>query len=212
MSEVLITLVVIGVVTVITVPVCIDNYRKASVPAKLKKFYSVMNNAVTLYHVNEGEDISNYEFESSDIQNGTALKTFYDNTFGKYVIDMNKNYVSNNEYLNVIFNDGSGFVAYISTTNIVYFFYCTEFKYCGIEKYDGKTSFLFTLYLNKSKVVTSVSGCDNYTREQLLNSCKYGNYDNSSVSSTNRRHACARLIQVDGWQIKSDYPWKQSFL
>jgi hypothetical protein len=49
----------------------------------------------------------------------------------------------------------------------------------------------------------------NLTRQQLLNYCKYGNYDNADVSKQDKRHMCARLIQVDGWRIANDYPWKQ---
>ena len=26
------------------------------------------------------------------------------------------------------------------------------------------------------------------------------------------QHACARLIQMDGWEIRDDYPWKQTIL
>jgi type II secretory pathway pseudopilin PulG len=45
LAEVLITLVVIGVISAITVPTIITNYQKQSIPAKLKKFYSTMNQA-----------------------------------------------------------------------------------------------------------------------------------------------------------------------
>ena len=48
--------------------------------------------------------------------------------------------------------------------------------------------------------------------KELLDECKYGNSDNSDVSSSGRRHACARLIQIDGWEIKDDYPWNQIML
>lgn len=64
----------------------------------------------------------------------------------------------------------------------------------------------------KGKLVTSIYSSRNKSREKLLESCKYGNSDNPSVSSKNRRHDCTRLIQMDGWEIKDDYPWKQIML
>lgn len=52
----------------------------------------------------------------------------------------------------------------------------------------------------------------NNNREEVLNACKYGNTDDPNVSSKGRRHYCARLIQIDGWEIKDDYPWGQIML
>ena len=208
LAEVLIALVVIGVIAAITVPVCIENYRRVSVPAKLKKFYSSMNNALRLWYASSGNYAGSYSFESSDIKNAQSLKNFYDNGIGKYLADMQEP-ETQSHYLTAVLNDGSGFYAYIGSTSVVYFFYCTEFKYCGGETYDGKTSFLFTLRLDKGTFITSSSGsADGKSREELLSLCKYGNYDNASVAYSKRRHACARLIQVDGWQMKDDYPWK----
>lgn len=207
LSEVLITLVIIGVIAAITIPVCVENYRRVSVPAKLKKFYSNMNNALKLWYVHSGNYAGTYSFESTDIKNAQSLKNFYDNGLGKYLIDVKEPYTTNH-YLVSALNDGSGFYAYIAHESIIYFFYCTEFKYCGSETYDGKDSFLFSLYLDTGEFVTSMRGMNGKSREQILGLCKYGNLDNASVSTPKRRHACARLIQMDGWQIKDDYPWK----
>ena len=55
-------------------------------------------------------------------------------------------------------------------------------------------------------------GMGNNNREEVLNACKYGNTDDPNVSSKGRRHYCARLIQIDGWEIKDDYPWGQIML
>lgn len=65
---------------------------------------------------------------------------------------------------------------------------------------------------NKYKFVTSNVGYQTASREKLLEKCKYGNTDNAEVSIADKRHACARLIEVDGWEIKDDYPWKQTML
>jgi prepilin-type N-terminal cleavage/methylation domain-containing protein len=208
LAEVLITLVVIGVISAITVPTIITNYQKQSIPAKLKKFYSTMNQALILSQTKNGENISNYSFETSEIRTSEPLKKFYDENFAPYLIDVKKSKIAN-YHLDVAFNDGTGFIAYISAPKTVHFFYCTEYKYCKIENYDGRRTFLFTLDLDKGKLITSLNSDTNLTRQQLLNYCKYGNYDNADVSKQDKRHMCARLIQVDGWRIANDYPWKQ---
>ena len=46
LAEVLITIGIIGVVAALTLPVLIANYRKNVVVERLKKFYTVMNQAV----------------------------------------------------------------------------------------------------------------------------------------------------------------------
>lgn len=114
------------------------------------------------------------------------------------------------KFFQVTFLDGSGFSGYIDLTDRVYFMYCTDIKYCGIEKYDGRHSFLFSIESNfPEKFFASTHSYTNKTREQLLDSCAKGNVDDLLVSIKDKRHACARLIQYDGWEIKKDYPWRQ---
>ena len=48
LAEVLITLVIIGIVAALTIPSVINNYHKKQVGVKLKKFYSVMQQALQL--------------------------------------------------------------------------------------------------------------------------------------------------------------------
>ena len=48
------------------------------------------------------------------------------------------------------------------------------------------------------------------SREQLLTDCRSGlkNEEDAGINMTRRRHACAALIQRDGWRIAPDYPWQ----
>lgn len=101
----------------------------------------------------------------------------------------------------------------LTLAEILHIFYCTEYKYCRQTRegnFDGRTGFLFGIY--KGKFITSNPENQTQTREKLLDLCKYGNSDNAEVSSKGRRHACTRLIQIDGWEIKKDYPWGQTML
>ena len=48
LAEVLITLGIIGIVVALTLPTLIQNHRNQVVETRLKKFYSTINQAITL--------------------------------------------------------------------------------------------------------------------------------------------------------------------
>lgn len=212
LAEVLITLGIIGVVAAMTLPALVGNYKKKVTVTRLKKFYSTMQQAIQLAEKDYG-DIEYWMPPQDAVINSTGFGKWFDKYLGKsFKILSEKTYDS--KHYEVALADGSGFLAYSPGTSAVHFFYCTELRYCGPERYDGQTSFLFTLAKvnNKFKFITSQTDNQNMTREELLEQCKYGNYDNADESRPNKRHACARLIEVDGWEIKDDYPWRQTML
>lgn len=61
LAEVLITLGIIGVVAALTLPNLIADYRASVVETRLKKFYSVMNQAI-LHSVNENGEVENWNY------------------------------------------------------------------------------------------------------------------------------------------------------
>ena len=195
-----------------TLPTLVANYKKKVTVTRLKKFYSTMQQAIQLSEKDYG-DIEYWMPPKEAIKNSVEFGKWFDKYLGKsFKILSEKTYDS--KYYEVALADGSGFLAYANSTALVHFFYCTELRYCGKERYDGQTSFLFTLgkVNNKFKFVTSNVSHQSMTREQLLEQCKYGNTDNADVSISNKRHTCARLIEYDGWEIKDDYPWNQTML
>lgn len=214
LAEVLITLGIIGVVAAMTLPSVVGNYKKKVTVTRLKKFYSTMQQAIQLSEKDYG-DIAYWMPPQEAVRNSSEFGKWFDKYLSKsFKILSEKPYSSSDKEYEVALADGSGFLAYASGTTAVHFFYCTELRYCGPERYDGQTSFLFTLAKvnNKFKFITSQTDNQNMTREELLEQCKYGNYDNADESRPNKRHACARLIEVDGWEIKDDYPWRQTML
>ena len=203
LAEVLITLGIIGVVAAMTMPSLIQNYQKKQTAVRLEKFYSIMSQAVLQWQNDEGIITGDSMFTLEDVNDLEKLKNWFNNGIGKYIKTITDE-DEHGKYYKVAFADGSGFSAYIGRYGalepVVYFFYCTEYKYCRYESYDGKRTFLFTLY--KGKFITSYPASDNLTRDELIKKCKVGN-------GKDRRHDCARLIQVDGWEIRKDYPWNQ---
>lgn len=214
LAEVLVTLGIIGVVAAITMPTLIDNHQKKVAATRLEKFYSMMSQAVYQWVGDTGFiPGTTYNFPENTKYNGKGLEQWYNANLGKYIKSTSQ--VSTDSGMFVAFADGSGFNAYQSGGNM-YFFFCIEAKYCNTQAssaegyFDGKRTFLFDFVNGDS--YASLPGQQNMSREELLRACKYGNSDNSEVSSKGRRHTCTRLIQIDGWQIKDDYPWSQIML
>ncbi len=207
LAEVLITLGIIGIIAAVTMPALIENHQKKATAVKLARFYTIMSQAVLRWQSDDGIIPDDFYFEDTS---GTYAEKWYRDTIGKYIQTVSLK--STNSIFSVAFNDGSGFDAYINGQSF-HIFYCTEYKYCSQTQegnFDGRRGFLFDIY--KGKFITSNPEHQTKTREELLEECKYGNHDNAQVSSKNRRHACTRLIQIDGWEIKDDYPWRQTML
>ena len=214
LAEVLVTLGIIGVVAAITMPTLIDNHQKKVAATRLEKFYSMMSQAVYQWVGDTGFiPGTTYNFPENTKYNGKGLEQWYNANLGKYIKSTSQ--VSTDSGMFVAFADGSGFNAYQTGGNM-YFFFCIEAKYCNTQAssaegyFDGKRTFLFDFA--NGDFYASLPGQQNMSREELLRACKYGNSDNSEVSSKGRRHTCTRLIQIDGWQIKDDYPWSQIML
>lgn len=214
LAEVLVTLGIIGVVAAITMPTLIDNHQKKVAATRLEKFYSMMSQAVYQWVGDTGFiPGTTYNFPENTKYNGKGLEQWYNANLGKYIKSTSQ--VSTDSGMFVAFADGSGFNAYQSGGNM-FFFFCIEAKYCNTQAssaegyFDGKRTFLFDFA--NGDFYASLPGQQNMSREELLRACKYGNSDNSEVSSKGRRHTCTRLIQIDGWQIKDDYPWSQIML
>ena len=201
LAEVLITLGIIGVVAALTLPGLITNYQKKVTAVRLEKFYTIMSQAVMSWSVEDGIDTATFQFDDIVVRNGENSKNWFNSTIGKYIQqDSILNSDNKQSYFDSKFVDGSGFVAYITSKDIMHFFYCIEYKYCSLENYDGKHTFLFSLV--NGKFIPSTNSHILKSRSKLLEECK--NPPNGNKST---RHACTRLIQVDGWNISKDYPW-----
>ena len=194
LAEVLITLVVIGVIAALTIPTVVNKYKKQEVASKLKKFYSNMQQAINMYLYSESMSPEQMLFPQEAIGSYDKTIEFWDKTIGKYLVTVKKSSAAYNNYPKIHLADGSTFIMRTDSVNTIFVFYCTNSS-CPVESFDGKTSFLFTIY--KGKILTSYT-TDLLSRATCLNDCR-----KNSV----QRHHCSRLIQLDGWQIKDDYPW-----
>src|SRR5574344_2249191 len=87
LAEVLITLGIIGVFAALTIPTLINNYEKQATVTRLKKAYSVLNQAVSLSEAENGRFSDNY---TPVVSYGDSYHSAIENYLVKY-IKINKN-------------------------------------------------------------------------------------------------------------------------
>lgn len=225
LAEVLITLGIIGIVAAMTLPTINKSIQNRDKTAKLKKFYSMINQAILRSSVDNGEPggwISNLKYHDAE-----ALYDWFEKYIIKYMIDIKncRNGDSNcatgykycikpgqcnefanliNNYVLYIFSDGSMIISLtggnpdndgITKSLILHILYDTN-GYTKPNAY-GKDIFSFRLNINNGQYkMTCDSGNWSKNRNWLLTSCK------------NEPQSCSCLLMhSDNWEFKKDYPW-----
>ncbi len=216
LAEVLITLAIIGIVAAITIPAVVQEYKKKVTSTKLKKFYSVMTQAIKLSEIDNGELLS-WDFAPSvnDENNNYDYPTNF-----RYTENWIKKYL----------------LPYMNYTRIV------EGSYIPATDTEPEQKELVTVYMaDGSRILFHLGGCMDmvYDTDGLKGADKggidryryticYPNSGGSAVSSgfrpynagaiKNRGEAlqkckeigayCSVLLQYDNWEFKKDYPYK----
>ncbi len=198
LAEVLITLVIIGIIAAITVPVIMANHRKSETTAKLKKFNSTIQNAIKLAETEWGVPLE--EWDVSDMDDG------YDyGGDGRYFIKYLAKYIKYNKEYRDYFSDDfpkgciglycvvldDGMLLSFDNNDITFFIDINGEK--GPNAH-GRDQFEYMLpnssfYNYKKK---------NNTREDFINDCA----EDPALGLT-----CSYILQLyDAWEIKDDYP------
>lgn len=222
LSEVLITLGIIGMVAALTMPAVIANYQKQETVSRLQKVYSVLSQAVKRAELSEGEIkywnfsllpenfyktyIRPYitvsqEFINSDPPFDISYKCLNGricNTYGSY---------SNKSVPKIILNDGSMII--FDFLGNIYEVILTDIN--GYKKPNtwGKDMFAFSIQAEGGlrpyglgAAIPGGSFGDKMDRETIINS------SNARACKKGKDGVwCAALIMMDGWQINKDYPW-----
>ena len=226
LAEVLITLGIIGVVAAMTLPALLVKTKTSEYSARLKKFYSTMNQAIKmseldngpceywdyekLTYLSNGADSPQEEKDSVAKESSDKASAFLD----KYIRPYMKGEKSENfnwrmtisgveiKAPGIKFQDGSAM--YVKTGDCLDIAFDANGSAPPNEK--GKDQFVF-LYCNKENYVNyRIDGqCftpywnrlnKNEPREYWLEQCK------------NQPYYCSTLLFIDGWEFKKDYPYK----
>lgn len=215
LAEVLITLVIIGVVAAITIPIIYTNYQKQVTVTSLQKAFNTLSNA---YKMSVSQNGSSADWDLSAEWSAAPSKQFWQTYLVPYLsvaksctgANSSECWAANAVYLDnkpiptvdilfLVLNDGT--CIYLSYVGSGYGTIAVDIN--GLKKPNmmGKDIFLLDLYyINEYVCFNGI----NYLRTDML-----GNYSGSCnvTPGTTKGNWCGALIQTDGWQIKSDYPW-----
>lgn len=195
LAEILITLGIIGVVAALTMPVLIQNHRKSEIETKLKKVYTIMNQAIMLSENENGER----EDWASELNTVAGIE--------KYILPYLK-YVDSyqaDSYYFINFADGSTLRKNLSTED--WFFHTKQYDKCKTSDKAGKCFFPFVFMQNAAGHFDRNFEPNSYglSTANITNE----NLKNHSVHGCNKEASkayCAKLIQLNGWRIPDDYP------
>ena len=208
LAEVLITLAIIGVVAAMTIPTLISNYKKQATETKIKRFYSIMTQAISLSEIDNGSAL-NWEkpavTEDKDAQKQNTLN-YWDKYLAPYIKTVHTDTLSDEDSNIVIsLNDGSQFKFNNGA--------CMHFMYYPngyVKDEDLKITDMFHFL--------QCTNSHNSVYHSRYPNRSFGCYDDWSKKQTTREKAlaacttssayCTCLLEFDNWEFKEDYPYK----
>ena len=187
LAEVLITLGIIGIVAAMTMPSLITNYKKQEASARLKKFNSMMGQALIL-SVEENGDVNEWDLS-------LPPKEFATKYWAPYLKALSID--ENNSQAIMYFPDGTKLTIYRGR--------CMDciFDVNGDKKpnVEGRDRFRFlacdksiTEWCPNKGWCTYYSGNQPHSRDKILEACK------------NNGAYCSALLEIDNWEFRKDYP------
>lgn len=208
LAEVLMTMTIVGAVAVMTIPTLHYQRVKKEYSAKLKNFYSRMDNAILDMQMDKGS------FKNMTLPaDSDAAFVWYMNNIDPY---FGHQFVSGNK---IYFKDGSAIVSFSKggCIDIVYDvngekapnragFDRYRFMFCFSNSYDSAGNCVggSCYYFGNPDVFfgTYGGGLNNASRQEMIAKCRGGEDDVSGPEW------CTKLLQHDQWEFKSDYPHK----
>lgn len=226
LAEVLITLGIIGVIASMTLPVLIQKNNNRIVETRLMKFYSVANQAVKMAESDYGDkkywwdDLQGSEFdeEGNPITGSSEAEKWFNKYLKPYMKIKKQETLSDGTFI-VYFLDGSALKLLQNTISRDWAYYPGNPDKC-IKQYgtkDSKSNGICSFAFNFVPATDTANwkyhynkGIEPYkyawdgTYKKLYTAADYG------CKNGNRRY-CTAVIQVNGWKIPDDYPYKVSY-
>ena len=200
LAEVLITLGIIGVVAAMTMPSLIQNYKRQQATARIKKFVSVINQAL----ISAENDLGAREdWVIGEMDNSDSAYNFLNTYIKPYIksADVEKRTLFGRNMATLRFVDGSQMSVKVGACYDI--FYDINGEKGPNEK--GRDIFVFILCknggcnFNSNQVrgfYCAPTGQQFPTHEQLIDNCK----DRNSGSY------CTILLEQNGYEFPKDYP------
>ena len=195
LAEVLITLGVIGIVAALTLPALITKYKEKEASARLKKFYSTMQQAILLSENDNGpieywekasmarDENGNFDQEA----NNKIAEEFFDQYLSKYINIVKRGYTkrNNRNLFQIYLTDGVSVI--IGNGGCLDFLVDTN----GDKKpnFLGYDKFVFLLCLNNKPAFNTYDSTLN--KQEAISKCK-----------TTPKY-CSRALQLNNWEFKN---------
>lgn len=229
--EIIITLIIIGLVSILTLPTVLNSYKKKTTAIRVEKIYNTFSQAIKLSEIENGPVSQwNIDLSSNAIKNTELVVK-------KYISP----YINNLKFCENNIDDSSGKCgSYASYAGQGYYlpdgttisFVAGGNSYntnpmindfilaMSIDLNAGKKPNLLgydTFYFVLNKEGFGPYGFDHkekLTRNDILNG--YTNSTGKLVSCRKTgvteedslyRHGCTLLLMLDNWEFKKDYPW-----
>ncbi len=210
LSEVLITLVVIGVIAAVTVPTITAGHKKTETISKLKKALSVVNQVL------QRSTMDNGYVDAWDTPKEVGLTKYMERYWHPYFSNIkicnsytDCYYESNKPFKNpngsastATFVIANKRVPFLTDDNILYsiepsegyFYMIVDINGANKPNKVGRDVFLFE-FDTEGKSIRPYGHSASY--EELNTNCKKGQ----------NGFYCSAKIAADSWEIKDDYPW-----
>lgn len=215
-AEVLITLGIIGLISAMTLPSLIKNYSKKVTTERLKQTYSMLEQAIKLSEVKNGE-LEYWSVPKIVGENNVKItENFVKMYIEPYLQVIGKNELnSSSASYPYYYHDANGKLVLlgghthysIALINGVYLhFNAGDYESAPADisvrvDINGKKNpntlgeDLFTI-----RIYPKFDNYDRTSRSNLLRLCKSDSYYYQALT-------CFQLIKYDGFEIKKDYPW-----
>ena len=210
LSEILITLGIVGVVAALTVPAMVTNYQKEQTAIQLKKTYSTLKQATEAAKVDYG-DVKNWDYTLNEAefmrkyyapyikytQIGNSVKIKYKDLSGKDHTAI---------YATLHMADGVVFSVRFYRAMAQPFHILVDLNGDRGPNLLGRDVFAFSIFNNALNTYSQYQNTHSktwvlgpWTSGQCNREAKGGVFGPGSY--------CSRVIELDGWAIKDGYPW-----
>ncbi len=224
LTEVLITLVIVGVIAAITVPTLITKYQKEQTVTRLKKAYSTLSQT-TLKAIADYGPIKTWDILDENSADTTKIFvnkyiTPYLNTAKPaqtreegnwnttyYYMNGSRRDYDDSVFVRFYLSDGTSYtLSYVLNETVNRYQVWVDIN--GDKKPNKIGRDIFLYYYN---IINTPDLAGKFIPEGYGNERSYmleeGNYKCHKNSDGCR---CAVVIMKDGWQIKDDYPWQNT--
>ena len=211
-----------------TLPSLIQRNNNKVVETRLMKFYSSINQAIRMAETDYGDkqywfqDLTGAEFDKDGkpVPGSSAQEKWFNKYLAPYMKILKTDTMFDGGLI-VYFPDGTALRS-ASHTTVDWFFFtgqrCKVESYGEIHQLYGKCVFSFAFSPSKNTGNWTYhynKGIEpyKYTWDGDINNLKKACYNDTSLgdSSVSGRAYCTALIQLNGWKIPDDYPYKVSY-